>query len=126
MEMDAALREAVAHILIGLALLLFGLVLALLALNPNAGFIAAIALLFPCSGLFSWCLGPTNFEADRRACLDCPIAHRIWMAYVRCGISRWMTSAWSSVRRAFAIHAFVFLGTVAGPRTAPGRRGSSM
>ncbi len=51
MEVDAALREAVAHILIGLALLLFGLVLALLALNPNAGFIAAIALLFSVFGL---------------------------------------------------------------------------
>src|SRR6267143_1352171 len=118
LEMDAPLREAVAHIVIGLAFLFFGVVMALIALLPNAGLTALIAFSSPCSDSFSWCRGPTNSEADTRACLDRPNAHWISTSYVRSGISRWTMIAWSSVSRPFAIHAFVFLGTVAGPRTA--------
>jgi uncharacterized membrane protein YiaA len=51
MEMDAPLRQAVAHIIGGLALLLFGLVLAVIALLPNAGLTALIALFVSLFGL---------------------------------------------------------------------------
>src|SRR5205823_2692640 len=51
MEVDAPLRQAVAHIIGGLALLLFGLVLAVIALLPNAGLTALIALVISVWGL---------------------------------------------------------------------------
>jgi hypothetical protein len=51
METDAPLRQAVAHIIGGLALLLFGLVLAVIALLPNAGLTALIALVISVWGL---------------------------------------------------------------------------
>lgn len=46
--------------------------------------------------------------------------------YVRRGSSPWIIAASSGVRIPRSSHAFVFRGTVAGPSTAPGRRGSSM
>ena len=51
MEMDAPLREAVAHIVIGLAFLFFGVVMALIALLPNAGLAELIAFFFSVFGL---------------------------------------------------------------------------
>jgi len=50
MEMDGPLRQAAAHIISGLALLLFGLVLALIALLPNAGVTALVAFFFSVFG----------------------------------------------------------------------------
>jgi peptidoglycan/LPS O-acetylase OafA/YrhL len=55
MEMDPRLREAAARIIGGLALLLFGLILAIIALLPNAGLTALLAFVVSVFGLiFMW------------------------------------------------------------------------
>ncbi len=48
------------------------------------------------------------------------------MRYVCSGRSLWIRHASSSLRTPLSSQARVFRGTVAGPSTAPGRRGSSM
>jgi len=62
MEMDGPLRQAAAHITSGPALLLFGLVLALIALLPNAGVTALVAFFLSVFGLIFMVSGANEFR----------------------------------------------------------------
>ena len=104
-EMDPRLRRGLGEIISGRALLLFGLVLAILGVLPstsfNAGLFGLAAFAASSQGL-AFMLGEPPSYGDEVGVRAWPDPNQwIWTRYVRSGSSWWMRHAWSSVRMPF-------------------------